>query len=100
MRSILKRSGRARWVPARARPLRRVGILTSLPGAYTSQDFPRVSTSAVDLFQHGAATLAHRRIPLILAHAGRIIPAALTLQPISLFHLNVHRSRAVSGGFG
>src|SRR6266403_3742232 len=56
------------------------------------------SRSRLDNFlEHGAATLAYRRVILVLADASRKIPTALALQSRSLAHLHHDRRVAISG---
>src|SRR5208282_1610492 len=52
-----------------------------------------------DFSEHGAATLAHRGIVLVLAHVGRKIPTAFALLPRSFAHLHHHRRVAIPRSF-
>src|SRR6266478_5164384 len=55
------------------------------------------SRSRLDnFFEHGAATLTHRRVILVLTDVSRKIPTALALQSRSLAHLYHNRRVAIS----
>ena len=53
----------------------------------------------VNFFEHGAATLAHRGIVLVLAHVSRKIPAALALLRLGFVDFDLHAARSVARAF-
>src|SRR5215472_9422999 len=56
----------------------------------------RPSALAFNFFEHRAAALAHGRIVLILTHMGGVVPAAFTLLPVCLLHLDMDAAAAVA----
>jgi hypothetical protein len=51
---------------------------------------------SLEFLQHGAAPLADGGICFVLAHSGRIIPAALAFSAIRFLYLDMYAARAIA----
>src|SRR5258708_885277 len=64
---------------------------------YSLSPLGKSRSRLANFFEHGTATLAHRRVLLVLTDVRRKIPTALALQSRSLAHLHHDRRVAISG---